>query len=60
MTSTLQTQIAEKTKTISRSIPQFRRVAADGLIVVLRVLGSVHWKYEVIRWGYGKQSDQAW
>lgn len=38
----------------------WRRVVADGLIVVLRVFGSVRWKYAVIRWGYGKQSEQAW
>ena len=39
---------------------KLKRNIADILIVILRWAGSVDWKYSVITWGYGKQSDTAW
>lgn len=41
-------------------LAQIKRRLADGLIVMLRLVRSRKWKYAVIRWGYGPQSDRAW
>lgn len=37
-----------------------KRIIADLLIRILRCFKSYDWKYDVIRWGYGKQSWHAW
>lgn len=37
-----------------------KRRVADFLIVFLRLIGSVQWKYSVINWGYGQQAQHAW
>jgi hypothetical protein len=33
---------------------------ANLLIFLLRLCRSTDWKYAVIRWGYGPQSNQGW
>ena len=37
-----------------------KRFIADILISILRKFNSIQWKYKIISWGYGEQSNHAW